>query len=174
MKRGFTLIEILIVVAITALLSGFILTYTSTGRDQVILSIEEAKVAQTVLRAKSLSIATYGVAGASVPCGYGVHFYFDEQAFSLFRYDAPDCNTIQAIDPAYMSVLSSSTLSTSVKFIDSADKLGDILFIPPNPDTLLWQPDVAATTTSGEIDISTRKGDSIRVVNINSAGQISF
>ena len=168
------MVEVLIVIAITALLSSFILTYTSTGRDQITLSVEEAKVAQTILRAKSLTLATYG--GDQVPCGYGVNFDYaaKPQTFSLFRYDKKGCADIQYMESQYVTMLSSSTLNDAVRFMDTPDNLEYIFFVPPNPDTYLWQPGLNATTTSGAISLTTRRGDFIRTVDVNSAGQISF
>ena len=58
-RKGFTLIEILIVLAITAVLSGLAIVYTHVGQNQISLSIEESKIAQLILEAKELSIATY-------------------------------------------------------------------------------------------------------------------
>src|SRR5438105_773284 len=58
-RSGFTLIELLVSMMITMLLSGFIITYTSGGRAQTTLYVEQAKLGQLVSRAKSLSISTY-------------------------------------------------------------------------------------------------------------------
>ena len=93
MKRnGFTLIEMLVVIAVMALLSGLAIVYSHVGQNQVALSVESAKVAQLILEAKDLSVATYS--DKKNTCGYGVHFDYSTNRYSLFEYDLPSGQSI--------------------------------------------------------------------------------
>ena len=47
-NSGFTLIEILIVVAISAMLAAITIGYSSVERDQTALSVEETEISQFI------------------------------------------------------------------------------------------------------------------------------
>src|SRR5205823_134766 len=81
---GFTIVELLIVVAISAMLASIAIGYSSISRNQVALSVETAKVAESIIRAKSLAIATY----ASIPgtCAYGVSVDIAQNRYSIFAF----------------------------------------------------------------------------------------
>ena len=160
-NKGFTLIEILIVLAITAVLSGLAIVYTHVGQNQISLSIEESKVAQLILEAKELSVATYS--SNSATCAYGVAFNYASSAasssYSLFAYNAAVTSSLYVGRP-----ICPSLASTSVAFDTSAvqqyqsgswqvhtasgvvldgsggatsDTIQYVLFYPPDPCTLI-------------------------------------
>ena len=156
-KRGFTLIEILIVLAVTAVLSSFAIIYTHVGQNQISLSIEESKIAQFILEAKELSVATYS--SNSPTCAYGVAFNYASSTYSLFEYNAA------VVSPEYGGrQICPSLTSTSVAFDTGAvqqyqsgswqvhtaqgvvldgsggaasDTIQYILFYPPDPCTMI-------------------------------------
>src|SRR5665213_2287500 len=97
-RKAFTLIELIIVVAISALLSTLAITYSSIGRNSVSLSVEASKISQFILQAKQLSIATYTSASAS--CGYGVAFNMAAQTYSIFAYDPVGVASCRLLDQA--------------------------------------------------------------------------
>jgi prepilin-type N-terminal cleavage/methylation domain-containing protein len=159
-KRGFTLIEILIVLAITAVLSGLAIVYTHVGQNQISLSIEESKIAQFILEAKELSIATYS--SNSATCAYGVAFNYTNSAasstYSLFAYNAaatsseyggrPICpslaSTSIAIDQSAIQQYQSGSwqvhTAQGVELVNggaASDTIQYILFYPPDPCTLV-------------------------------------
>lgn len=157
-KQGFTLIEMLIVVAITAMLASFSIIYTRIGQNQIALSIEESKVAQLILEAKELSIATYSQHSAT--CAYGVQFDYASSTYSLFAYNAASTST-----PGYQGrMICPSIANTSAAFDVGAvseyaggswqvhtvqgvtliagsgavsGTIQDVLFYPPNPCTMI-------------------------------------
>jgi prepilin-type N-terminal cleavage/methylation domain-containing protein len=159
-KKGFTLVEMLIVIAITAMLSGLAIVYSHIGQDQISLSVEESKVAQLILEAKELSIATYSTSVAT--CGYGVHFDYHgaSSTYTLFEYDSATparsggreiCPSIASTtDPAngngieqYEKIYTSGSyevhVAPGVAMLDEqgSDTIQDVLFYPPNPCTLI-------------------------------------
>lgn len=188
-KKGFTLVEVLVVVAITSLLAGAVLTYSSRGRTQVALYVESAKLAQVALRAKSLAIATYNNPGT--PCGYGVHLDIPNNTYSLFSYSPKDANgdlncasivnsPIDTTDPAY-SPIENFDMQKSVQFVDlpsSDNGIQEVLFVPPDPKTYIWvrgglsQP---ASDITGQIElVAVNDPASVLRLRISSAGQINF
>lgn len=87
--KGFTIIELLIVVAISAILSAAAIVYTNVARNQTALSIQAATVTGSILHAKELAIATYNASPPGSPkvCGYGTSFNIASNTYSLFAYE---------------------------------------------------------------------------------------
>ncbi len=160
-KKGFTLIEMLVVLAITVLLSGLAIVYTHVGQNQISLSIEESKIAQLILQAKELSIATYSTNSAT--CAYGVAFHYDttspaSSTYSLFAYNAAVvppgggrevCPSIASTSAAFAPITASDTYADGSWQVHTAQgvvlhdygiasgTIKDILFYPPDPCTMV-------------------------------------
>jgi prepilin-type N-terminal cleavage/methylation domain-containing protein len=185
-RRGFTLIEMLIVIAISAMLSAIAISYSGIGRNEVSLSVEAAKISQVILQAKSLSIATYG--SAAGPCGYGVSFDTSAQTYSIFSYrplgvvSCPSDSSITGIASGTMSKYSDGTSNIHVangvvlSGGTSGDGLSVVLFYPPNPDTLISRDGstflVPAQTS--KVYLTTVGGNATQVISVSSAGQVTF
>lgn len=73
-RLGFTLIETLVVVAITVLLSGVLFVYNRSSDNQVVLAAEQARVAGFLFRAKSFALQKNIRHGDAAACGFGVYF----------------------------------------------------------------------------------------------------
>ena len=58
-NRGFTLIELVIVIGIVGVLTGGMVFYSRSAERQIILFRDQAKIVEALLRAKSLTISTY-------------------------------------------------------------------------------------------------------------------
>lgn len=185
---GFTLIEVLIVIGISAMLAAIAIGYSGVGRNQTALSVEETKISQFILQARTLAIATYGNnAGA---CGYGVSFDPAKQTYSLFAYapSLPSCpsastvlaggpTSIEGAEQKYTDGTWQVHLGTGVVLSASgASSLDLVLFYPPDPTTFLVQlntPEVFTYETS-DINLVTSDGMSSKTIAVNSAGQVSF
>jgi prepilin-type N-terminal cleavage/methylation domain-containing protein len=175
-RRGTTLLEVLIAVAVTAILSGIVLTYGSGGRKQVNLYVETVKLSQIILRAKSQAVLIY-YNPTSPTCGYGVRVNRAENAYALFRYQAAageDCNTITSIADANYVELERSALSPGVVFSpeDTGD-VRDILFVPPDPKIQLWGKD-GRIAPSGVIRLTTDDRAADHTITLTTGGQISY
>ncbi len=195
------MIEILVVLAITALLSGLAIVYTHAGQDQISLSIEESKIAELILEAKDLSVATY--AANVKTCAYGVHFNYASSTYSLFEYNTaqPVSGGGREICPSLASTTAAGAVSAgSMKIYANgswnvhvaqgvvlhdggaaSDTIQDILFYPPDPYTLV---NISNNTFLGSfttpaaptayIYLSTADGSAVRTIGVNSAGQVSL
>lgn len=202
--KGFTLVEILIVIAITAILSGIAIVYTHAGQNQVSLSIEESKIAQLILEAKELSIATYSA--DVVTCGYGVHFNYTNQTYTLFAYDSASpapgggreiCPSIASTtDPTggieqyeqpYTSGSDNVHVAQGVTLVNggaASDTIQDIFFYPPDPCTLIsldgqtfledCAAGAAAPPAQSYVYLETADGSMARAVSVSPAGQVSL
>jgi len=202
MRRGFTLVEILIVVAISGLLSAIALVYSGVARNQVALSVETAKVAQTILKAKSLAIATYKGSGTAVDCGYGVVFSPSTNRYSIFAYTpgnyppehnvAPPCpnDTVGSTSPIYANEMASTSpdtwnipIANGVKMNGApSDALTVVMFYPPAPDTYISRDPASGAgqtflnsgTITSKVYLVTVDGSASDTITVNSAGQVTF
>lgn len=190
LRAGFTIVELLVVVAISLLLTSFAITYSNIAKNQNALAVEEAKISQFMIRARSLSIATYGANpanGQPVACGYGVKFNLGAtpQTYSIFTYSpvvapnpCPSLSSIATISADQELPYSQSSkdvpLSTGVKLNSQADSLLTILFYPPEPTALLSKDGQNFVPGPMSIYLSTVDGSANATLSVNSAGQINF
>lgn len=186
---GFTLIEVLIVVIVSTMLSAIAIGYSGIGRNQIALSVEATKISQFILQARSLSIATYGTAATT--CAYGVSLNAAAGTYSIFSYlpaGAPPCPS--AGSPAITLASISAPLVLSQKYTDgtwnvhlqngvkmsaaAGDSMIAVLFYPPNPNTFLVCTGGGACAASGKVYLSTSDGSMSRTITVNSSGQVNF
>lgn len=88
MKDGFTLVETLVVVAITLFLSGLLLTYNRSTDDKVVLAAEQARVTGFLFRARAFALQKNVGQGSAEACGFGVHFEVP-RTMTLFKDVCP-------------------------------------------------------------------------------------
>lgn len=203
MKRnGFTLVEILVVVAVTAVLSGLAIVYSHVGQNQIALSVEESKVAQLILEAKELSIATYSTNTAT--CAYGVAFDYANSEYSLFEYNSASAPSGPGLRPICPSLASTTVtngvdtdvmdeyangswnvhVSPGVALIDGgagSSTIRYVLFYPPDPYTLIsndgktfYGEFTATPATTGFVYLQTADGSETRTISVSPAGQVGL
>ena len=172
MERGFTITELLIVFAIIALLSTGLVFYSRSGERQIILFKEQTKVVSSIVKAKSLALATFG--DNSIPCGYGVHFEAPNKIiiFKEIPVEADDIGCF-SIDGVYTATNLAEKqeeilLDKTVKFKEFQSS--DILFIPPDPFVVI---DNNFLKTEVLIKIETVDGKSEKIIKVTNSGQIT-
>ncbi|MDP3953408.1 MAG: type II secretion system protein, partial [bacterium] len=86
-RKGFTLLEIVVVVAIITALSSLLLGYSQRNSQQIRLATSQAKLASIISRAKALSIQTFFQAQteAEAICAYGVRLDVNQQKAFIFQ-----------------------------------------------------------------------------------------
>jgi hypothetical protein len=175
----------LIVIAISAMLSGIAIGYTSVGRNEVALSVEAVKVSQIILQAKSLSVATYG--NAEGACAYGVSFDVASQTYSIFGYhpsstaSCPPASDITSISPADVQPYTGGTSNIHVAngvvlYATSTDSLVDVLFYPPDPTTFLSRDGSTflSPAETSKVYLEVVGGAATEAISVSSAGQVEF
>lgn len=184
-RKAFTLVEILIVIAISALLSTIVIAYSSLSKNEVSVSIEEAKISQFLFQAKTLAMATYAVSSST--CGYGVYFDYTAGTYSIFAYtpnfsSCPDASTVSSstISTSDIQKYTDSTwnvhLTKGVQFQQNADSASIILFYPPNPTTLISLNGYSFANGASSSIYLFPAGNSLYVnhISVNSSGQITM
>lgn len=83
-SAGFTLIEVVIVIGITAFLSALLLTYNRSSDSQIVLSVERAKVVGFLNRAKAFALERNLAKGGEDVCAFGVNFNKGNGTMTLF------------------------------------------------------------------------------------------
>ena len=161
--RGFTIIEIVVILGIIALLTSSLILYSRSGERQVILFREQSRIISALSRAKSLALATFGQ--PDVPCGYGVHFEA-RRTFLIFKDLSFDCATSDHRYSGGEEVVESFELSPVISF--DALPITDVVFIPPDP-TVILTPDQEQAI----IFLKTTDGRGSAFIKLTSAGQIS-
>lgn len=164
MSKGFTTIEMLVVIGVMALMSSVLMVYGRAGERQITLFKEQARIISALSRAKYLSIATFGKTG--VPCGYGVHFEAP-RTFLIFK-DLPsgDCSLADKKYSGADEIFEFFNLDSAVTFDQLT--LSDVIFIPPSPSVVITPNQDQAAIIIKIINI-----ESLAAIKINSAGQIS-
>lgn len=165
---GFTMIEILIVIATVSILSAAVLLYGRQSESQLILFKEQSRLVSEIYRAKAFSVETYNE--SSVPCGFGIHFTAP-RTYVLYKDIAADCSLS---NKSYSSldtdeVVTSNTLDAATSF--GTLPVSDILFVPPDPTVFI--DGVANFSGTAVIAIISEIGARLNV-KINGAGQISI
>ena len=180
-RTGFTLIEMLVVISVTLILSAVLIGYSREAGKQLLLVNNQAKLVSLISRAKSLSIVTF-IENTALPsspsdpkvCGYGVHVEKGTGEVSIFRDLAIDCansdNKFGSGDVKLTSQLDIFKLDSQVTQFASDTTLRDVIFIPPDPTTII-NGDVS--TKEAAISIEVKDGSSKSTVKINNAGRIS-
>ena len=75
LRAGFTLIETLVVISITGILTAMALGYTRQNETQIALLMDQAKIAGMLQRAKTLALQGLGREGGAKGVCYGVAFH---------------------------------------------------------------------------------------------------
>lgn len=166
--------------AVTAMLSALILVYNASTRETLRLFSEKARVAQLILRAKSLSLSTYSE--EDTPCGYGVRLDRAAARYALVAYRPRVCAERARVDtdPDVFEVvqLSDFELPATLAFAEGADETRDasyVLFIPPDPAVLVAREDGTLVEGGDGVIAMTIKGrDTDAIVTVNAAGQITY
>lgn len=179
-RRGYTLIETLIVALIIITVSGLVITYTRTSEKQISLSLELEKIAGLIFRAKSLSLATLGESGSSIrSCGYGLEIDYDSDSYSIFSYEPPVdvvCSSITDVAPNLRRAIQQAFfLPRGIVFKKGGENMHFVLFVPPEPAVLLGnEPDGSLTAGPVNLYLETEDGSFGKALTVNASGQIDF
>ena len=177
-RSGFSLIEIIVVISITILLSSLVIGYGRSSGKQLVLFRDQAVIAGVLNRARALAIEKFYEPEPDFDnCAFGLHFDNGSREYILFRdlgvggcddvnyrYDA-DGVTSGAI--TLLEEISRFSIDEKLVFANPVADL-DILFVPPELDV------VSNSSFPVEIIIETIDDGASASVSVSASGQVSM
>ncbi len=170
---GFTLIEVLVVAAITGIITTFMLL--NFQRTRVDLN-ESGGVLMADLRAaqnKALASTRYNSgSGSKIRCGYGVH-YINPTSYSVYAGPDASLNNCPSLN---RNLDGADTIVATKKFVNEKVEFkatfSDIFWEPPNPDTYINN---SSANASINITIGKKGGacpQDCKTINVSTSGKI--
>lgn len=152
-KKGFTLMELVITMAVLAVVMG---AATSAGvgrKTQFNLSVSQEKTRALISRAKGLALNSLISQGSNI-CGYGVHITYDKAVIFTDRVGAGTCagsdrrytsgeelvggaDQVVLEQGVYYSDISGGGSPSQTRTSFGGPGYMDILFAPPDPTTYI-------------------------------------
>lgn len=183
-NRGFTMIEMLVSLAIFALITGIVLTRHSQFSGNILIGNLAYDVALSVRQAQvfGLSVREFEVGSGQFAIGYGVHFDSNTPSSYIFFadvndnqiYDGPsEVVEILTLRNGYTIAEVCGELPTGTKKCTPSDiTFLDIVFERPNPEAIINTSVLSDVYSKAEITVMSPKGAE-RMVTVWSTGQIS-
>lgn len=173
-EKGFTIVEMLVIIGILLLLSGVLIVYSRSGETASTIIRQAAKMVADINRAKSLSITAtvFETEGGDEinPCGYGVYFDNISQPnqYIIFADLSSDCQASQHLRPVDGSAdIAVEPVTTGLSI--TSKNIDQVFFLAPDP-TVFFQG--LEEDTNAKITIGASSGASVSV-KINKTGQVS-
>ena len=170
-KAGFTIIELLIVIAIIGIITGIVVFNTGAERQNSALLRSAQKLSLDLRRVQSFALSSKVFKTNGVPCGWGVHFNgTDSTDYIIFadlaaNVNCSDRDFIRAADGS--EDFETINLESGITVSSLSSGLSDIIFTPPDP-TVTFTP----AQTSASITLI-NKNFVTRAINVNKTGFIS-
>jgi len=165
-SKGFTLTELLVVIAVISILSAIILPSYRTGERLFALQRSAYKVAQDIRRAQEMAMSAKEFQG-SLPSRYGIEFGKNRDYYILFA-DLNDNGKRESSDIEVERI----TLEKGIKIQDlltpSSKDMVWVAFKPPDPLTTIRDPGDRSILSIQLINASNQT----KIVSVNNAGLI--
>lgn len=197
LNRGFTLVELMVVLTIVTIITMVVLTSQSSFNKTLILANTSYDIALTLRSAQTYGISGRAI-GGTVNAGYGLHFQngatgtfvFFADIFPAASCDAPDCKPGNKVyENVSDAIVQSYALGNGMTISDFCAKSGgswscassggitslDIVFARPNPDSFMSVNglySVAFPVTAACLTISSPQGGS-QYISVMASGQIN-
>jgi prepilin-type N-terminal cleavage/methylation domain-containing protein len=165
MKKGFTLIEVLVVLAIIFVLTSITFPSYRTAQRQYIIENAAQKLAQDIRRVEEMAMAAREHPGASVNFqrGYGIRLQTNSSNYILFA----DLNNNRNYDPGEEIEISSLGENIRITNLSPGSPL-TVVFLPPDPQAIITPSTSLATITLSLLGSSTFQ----RSIVVNAIGLI--
>jgi len=184
-SKAFTLLELVVVLAIISLLAAIILVNYRGGEKQSALLRSTHRLAQDLRRAEEMAISSKSFYNAFPKGGYGIYFTEDSNSYILFAdcnnnkiydggiYVCPDCTGGSCIENVQQEKIEELSLEEGIKIKElfplSLENSLSITFIPPDPTVTI----AGGDETVAVITLCLKDAPTItRTITVNKAGLI--
>ena len=173
MNKGFTLVEMVVVMSVMALISGIVLSYNRTNEKRLLLFSNQAEIIGVLQRAKSFALEKR-ITGTDKPvCAFGVNF--EKPRMMVIFQDLPDgggdkCvsdgsdNFNKQYDENNGEEVETVNLNEGVEF-ESFSLIG-------SSSTVVFEPPYLETTGYGQIKLKVVGGSEAACVDVGVGAQI--
>lgn len=138
-NRGYTLVELLIVVAIISIMSVMSFAGYGTSQKNVILRQEAQKLVLDLRRAQNMAMNVSQLSSSEIPLGgYGIRFVLSSGSYTIYA-DTDNNATYSGAGEIFIArTLSSSVIISGISTGINLGSLNpaspvDINFVPPDP-----------------------------------------
>lgn len=165
-NRGFTLLEILVVLAITLLVAALILANLRSGQKKYQLAELAQGLASDLRQAQGMAISGAQTTGFATIGGYGVRVTSASSYEIFLTSSSVSCDSI-----ASRQSVKVVNLSSPVQFTNSASPINEVFFIPPRPLTCIT---VNNSTSQTQITFTLSGNGNQANIVVNNAGKIDI
>lgn len=179
-RDGFTVVEMLVVLGVTAVLASIFVSQSGLLRDQVVLFREEAQVIQSLFKAKTFSIQVLEEeeGGGKSGCGYGVYFENTGEELNgkytiYYRKRNIDGTCPLGGEIRYdgtTNIIDKGIFNLDSKVFIRGDSAVNFVFIPPYPEIFID----GESNKDGKVFLCLKiQTDFCRMIEVNKVGQIT-
>jgi prepilin-type N-terminal cleavage/methylation domain-containing protein len=183
MKNGFTLLEMIISISVIALLSVLFITnyHSANKRTDLILAAQNLVADLHAAQNNALGLAEYN--GAVPAGGWGISLATSSRSYVLFAdLEAPGVSGNLSYDPAAEGNVNYGARVTTLPANISISNLAtaavsstpavNATFLPPDPQTNIYNVTSGATSTSLEVTLKESLNNTVKTVRVNWLGLI--
>ncbi len=170
-NQGFTLIEVLVVLAIIVIITGIVIFNVGLERQNSALLRSAQKLSLDLRRAQSFALSSKTYKTSGVPCGWGLHFNgLSSTNYVIFAdlASSANCSDRDFIRAGNGSEdFETANLESGISINSLSSSLSDVVFTPPDPVVVF----IPGQTSASIILIN--KDGATRTISINKTGFIS-